>query len=202
MVNEVGPEVRPWEVSGQNSEKAQLVRLCLKREADLRRLNGWIEFPQSSCTYVFGKEQRPLPIEALFRLWRRCEEATGRCPACGRRIYATGFGGLLAIGGMCGVCVECDSMVVRPVGGLARVRDVVAPYLAGSPFAITGMIFGAAHPGRRLPLVEALRSLGETDLPSPGWCAGMEKPAVSLRDKSSGKAYRTYPSSPSLVRRP
>jgi hypothetical protein len=75
------------------------------------------------------------------------------------------FGGLLAVGGEVVVCPTCDREDRVVVGGLGRVRERARQVLAGTPYDITGACIGAAYPGPALPLWQALRSLGETDLP-------------------------------------
>ncbi len=160
--------------------EALLIRHVLLLHGLLEQTDPWVPFPQQACCYGFGPHSKPLPVPALAILWARWPAATGTCPGCEGPVYGYAFGGLLSLGGVAGVCLQCHSSCFRPVGGLMKVALEVGPVLAGTPYYLNGARFGGSHGAPREPLVRALRRLGATELPGEEWVASMPPEEVSL----------------------
>jgi hypothetical protein len=138
-----------------------VLRATVHYQERLRRLHPWVPFPQTATCYAFGEGKLPLPVGALFGLWERSPEFASPCPHCQTgTTLGYGFGGLFSIGGISQYCVDCGTASINRYGGFIRIKDLVEPILADTPFYVSGWRFGAAYPGERRPLVEALRGLG------------------------------------------
>jgi hypothetical protein len=172
----------PWRTRGRaDADLAKLITALLARREEVLSVDPWLPFPQNCCCFGFGEGQRPLPVGALVWLWDRWRAATGLCAECGGRIYATGFGGLLSIGGVVGHCSGCGRRYFRPVGGLSTVGAEAGRALERTEFTITLALFGGVVEGPRRPLWQALRALGVRDLPAEEWAGGFDPTCVSLR---------------------
>ena len=151
-----------WQIGpGTNVGLSQLLGACLRREAELLAVDRWMPFPQTSCSFAFGKQARPLPIGALFRLWSECPAITGTCVSCGGRVLAYSCGGLASVGSVSACCEACGRLHSRFVGGLPAALDVIGPSLAGTEFEVSKMSMGECFPGPGEPLFRALYDLGE-----------------------------------------
>jgi len=171
--------VQPWEPSDElGRERATLIRAVLAQRDSLEP-HLWTPFPQNATCYRFGERGVPLPIGALFALWDRWPPSRGECPRCGGRGYAYAFGGFLNIGGLSGVCLDCERRVQRPRAGIKGLMDEAGAVLADTPYFISGAVLGGTVEGPRRPLVELLRSLDVADLPKADWVNGRDRPAIS-----------------------
>ncbi len=158
---------------------AQMMRGALLNLPALLATDPWLPIPGNSCSFGFGPEGRPFPVGAAALLWAP-EHSRGVCGRCRGRVVVTGGGGLFSVGGLSGVCVDCQRPCSCPVGGLFAVKRVFDAAVEGTPFRITNARFGGCIAARRRPLWEALRALGVRPLPSEAWVAGQEPPAVSF----------------------
>jgi hypothetical protein len=71
--------------SAPQPELARLVRLLIEKRNEL---DPWLPFPQSSCSFAFGDQAKPMPIGALLTLWdndprwrRECPNVEASCAA-------------------------------------------------------------------------------------------------------------------------
>ena len=137
---------------------------CILTLTPQRALDPWLPFPQNGCTFGFGEPPRPLPVGALFTLWRTGVPFTRLCPACAHTVRVVSFGGLLTIGGGRMICSRCDGEFYQPWdGGLRGVASIVRNGLRGTEFAPTTMVFGRsiASDGRALLAELGLPPLNE-----------------------------------------
>jgi len=145
--------VQPWEPRDElGRERAMLIRAMLAQRDSLEP-HLWTPFPQNATCYRFGERGVPLPIGALFELWDRWHPSRGECPRCGGRGHAYAFGGFLNIGGLSGVCLDCERRLQRPRGGIKRLMDEAGAVLAATPFFISGAVLGGTVEGPRRLLV-------------------------------------------------
>jgi hypothetical protein len=160
-----------WKVSEvRNPEIAQLLRGCLRFEQRLASDNPWLPFPASVSAFSFGTDGQPLPIGALFLLWRNCPGVTTTCTACGGRVLGCeSFVGFLSSGIISGVCVDCTRGHSQWIAGLGAIHKLIGPHLKGTEFRVRGGSLGGGFKGRRAPLWHALYKLGERDLPAREW---------------------------------
>ena len=127
-----------WQDTGRwNPPCAEAVRQLIANRETLLELDAWTPVPQGSCTFGFGDDSLALPIGALVRLWDAWPAATGSCPRCGGTVRAWSIGGTAKRGGILGVCVVCERELVRPVGGVNAIADLLRPVLAGTPFHLS-----------------------------------------------------------------
>lgn len=127
-----------WQDTGRwNSPSAEAVRQLIANREALLELDAWTPVPQASCTFGFGEDSLPLPIGALVRLWDAWPAATGSCPRCGGAVRAFSLGGTAKRGGILGACVVCERELVRPVGGVEAIADLVRPVLTGTEFHLS-----------------------------------------------------------------
>ena len=127
-----------WQDTGRwNPPGAEAVRQLIANREILLDLDPWAPVPQGSCTFGFGEDSLALPIGALVRLWDAWPAATGSCPRCGGAVRAYSIGGTAKRGGILGTCVVCERELVRPVGGVETIADLVRPVLAGTPFHLS-----------------------------------------------------------------
>ena len=128
-----------WQDTGRwNSVAAGVVRQLIAGRETLVALDPWTPVPQGSCTFVFGYDERPLPIGALVALWDRWPAASGTCPRCGGAVRAYSLGGTAKRGGVLGACAVCERELIRPVGGIDAIADLVRPVLEGTPYHLAG----------------------------------------------------------------
>ena len=176
-----GTPLNPLEVRDETDpELALVIRATRQYREQLLARDAWLPFPQNSCCYAFGPGKRPLPVGALFILWDHWPACTGECPRCGGEVYGYGFGGLLSIGGVVALCVDCNRRVSRPIGGLTRVGKDVSAWLEGTPYDVSAFRFGGCFAGDRRALVDALRRLGARDLPDGAWLIGSSPAGASF----------------------
>lgn len=168
-----------------------LLRGAVQNMEPLRRLHPWVPFPQNMTCYSFGPEKLPLPIGAMFELWERSAEFRAPCPRCKTgTVYGYAFGGLFSLGGVLQYCIDCGEPAMNNYGGFCRVKDLATELLAGTPYFVSRSAFGAAFPGERRPLVDALRSLGWKVEISEVWLAQSEVSGVSLHVRGeTGKTF-------------
>ena len=134
------PLLFAWQDTGRwNPSCAEAVRQLIANRDTLLELDPWTPMPQSSCSFGFGEDEHPLPIGALLRLWDAWPAATGSCPRCGGAVRAYSLGGTARRGGILGTCVVCEREVVRPVGGVEAIADLVRPVLAGTEFHLSSV---------------------------------------------------------------
>lgn len=154
---------------GKDAFTAEVLRRLVAAQDQLE-LDPWLAFPQRSCCYSFGPEKRPLPIGALRRLWSTGYPFVQACPDCGEDLLTVAFGGLLSIGGLVMVCPGCEGDFTHRLGGLVSTGRFVADRLAGSGFAITGMVYGGVVSSQGLDLLRIL-GLEPEDPPRPDGCS-------------------------------
>lgn len=170
-----------WESLGRvDRDRAAVIRAVLKISKSGEPLDPWLPFPQNSCGFTFGKEDRPLPVGALLYLWKEWHALTGRCPECNGRVFGYGFVGLMSSGALTGCCIECATTACRRVV-LGIFRGELTPILKSTPFNLKTYRFGGTFEGSRAPLVEALRKFGVTDLPDKDWIRGGDASAFEVR---------------------
>jgi hypothetical protein len=151
----------PWGIEEHRETfRAAVIRGVLQHREQLLRLDPWLPFPQTACCFTFGRDDRPIPVGALFVLWDRWAEFTGPCPECGSAGYGFAFGGMLTVGGVVGCCTGCERHLFRQIGGLATVGRVVDAYLKGTPFFLKSGFFGGTQGSDGQELLDALASLG------------------------------------------
>lgn len=147
----------PWEASGIGVKKAQKkfrtpwelwranLLVSLRTVApSLTLATLALPMPQSGCCFKFGPKKTPIPVGALFQLWTKDPYSTGICPLCQGTVVATAFGGLLNTGGYKGQCLQCAAPMFRRIGGLGSVQHHVRPFLEGTPWYLSGAVFGGA----------------------------------------------------------
>jgi hypothetical protein len=172
-------QYEPRENECQNTAKT--LRALLKWRKEILAMAPWLPVPQASCCYTFGSGMKPLPVAALFILWDHWPAARGQCRICGGPVWAIGFGGLLSIGGVVGYCSECGREHFYEVtGGLTRIGREAGSFLEGTEYFISRAVFGGSVNGRRKPLWETLKGLGETNLPDEAWANGSQVSVVSM----------------------
>jgi len=181
-----------WKAKGSSHSEALLIRNVLKFRETLLKTDKLTPFPQNCCCYKFAEKKipniaYPLPLGVLIYLWDNWNIFTGKCSKCDGDIYGYGFGGLLSIGGIIGCCINCMVKYCRSVGGLLATGDTVQGILKSSPYMIKTGFFGGAFKGERIPLVNALKRLGENNLPSHNWIYGKEPEHVTFSIKTSRK---------------
>lgn len=140
--------------------RSPVIRAVLQHREELLRLDPWLPFPQTACSFTFGRHDRPLPVGALFILWDSWPEFTGPCPNCGGTGYGFALGGMLSVGGVVGCCTGCERHLFRQVGGLATVGRIADSYLRNTPFFLRSAFFGGTCGSDGQELLEALASLG------------------------------------------
>jgi hypothetical protein len=140
----------PLRPQGRDEAAARTLRLLRAAWAAGHEPEPWLGFPQHGSNVGFGVRRAPLPIGALRRLWSGAFPFVQPCPACGGTAYLVGAGGHPSVGGLDLVCATCSGRFHQPVGGLARVAQVLNEgALAGTAFEATGPQPGADD-GQRL----------------------------------------------------
>lgn len=119
---------------------AEVLRRLAQRSPE--SLDPWLPFPQSGCSYGFGRPPRPLPIGALRLLWAHGHPFRQPCPDCGSDLHMISMGGLLAVGGGRLICIGCDAEFFQSIGNLPIVGGIVAQALQGTEFKPTSMVYG------------------------------------------------------------
>ncbi|MCC6334296.1 MAG: hypothetical protein IT380_09950 [Myxococcales bacterium] len=151
----------PWNTDDHRETlRGQIIRALLEHRDRLLAVDPWLALPQDHCCFSFGARGRPVPIGALFILWDSCAEMVGHCPECGDDGYGFAFGGALTVGGILGACIGCQTHLWRPLGGLATVGRIIAPYLRGTPFFLKDGRFGGTVGSDGRELIAQLRLLG------------------------------------------
>jgi hypothetical protein len=115
-----------------------------------------LPIPQSGCCFAFGAKESALPAGAVLQLWAKDPNSTGACPVCGGLAVATGFGGLLSVGGYKCLCLSCARPLFRWIGGLGAVCLHVRPLFEGTPWFLNGARFGGVFASDGAALAEAL----------------------------------------------
>ncbi len=155
----------PWDPSPTYSvELAQLIRACIRQEKRLMEIDRWLPFPQTSCSFAFGFDAKPIPVGALFLLWRECPDFTTRCAFCGGTVRGYSCCALNAVGNISGCCDACGKPHTRFVAGLSAARDLFRPHLDRTEYQISRANADGCFPGPREPLFRALYDLGEWNL--------------------------------------
>jgi len=172
-----------WEKREENRETAMIIRSMIKHKKELLKMDEWLPFPTNSCCYSFGENQKPIPIGALYILWTKSKEMRGTCPLCNSSIYGYAFGGLLVIGGIMGVCINCDMRFFKSIGNLSTVAETIDKHLSNTQFKIKTMSFGGCIEGPRKPLLHALIKIGEKELPSKDTINEYEPPGCFFTDE-------------------
>lgn len=109
----------------------------------------------------------PTRLGAIMLVWSWWEDARSPCAACGAIALMVSWGGMLSIGHMTGVCLGCQHVVTRYIGGMAIGLAAVHRALDGSGYKMP-MQFGPGWSlgGRAVALVAVLQELGATGLPN------------------------------------
>jgi hypothetical protein len=97
------------------------------------------------------------------------------------------FGGFLSAGSIGGICLGCDLVVSRWIGGIGRIISGVRPALKNTPFYLRSG-WGVGLNGAPVALVAVLQELGASDLPaanSPSFQGGA--PSSEDEDETSVK---------------
>jgi hypothetical protein len=143
----------------QQKPRGKLVHLATVVREVLRegeRLSPWLTFPQTGCCFRFGASGSPLPIGALLILWKSYP-GVSTCPGCGKEtLYMIDFGGLLVIGGGQAVCTSCSESFVNFIGPLITMRNLLTEKLTGTPFPVSGAVFGGAVSDDGYALIQQL----------------------------------------------
>jgi hypothetical protein len=138
-------------------ETARVLERLIKWHESGKELDLWLPFPQKLCSFYFGPQKQPVPVGALFVLWKAGEPYVQACPICNQTAHMISFGGGLSIGGGQLVCRSCANSWHHHMGGLGRVMEVLkAGPLARSEFRCSGALFGAACPSDGRQLCELL----------------------------------------------
>lgn len=176
-----------WEPRQEyNLDLARMIRACLRHEQALLPRHKWITFPDSSCSFTFGKPGRLIPIGTLLLLWKVHPDVTTDCASCGGRVYGYEFGGLFSIGGAIARCSACGQKHVKSIGGAGAVGSFIGPSLKRTEYRINGMTIGGFPSGAREPLWSVLSQLGEQDLPNRSWATGEDPtpaPGLSIKGR-------------------
>lgn len=152
----------PWEV------------LDARRPSAARILRGLAQFHEPMWEHyryvTVPAKPAPVPVGALLTLWLNWEEARSSCPSCGALALMTGFGGLLSIGSMSGVCIGCAHVVFRYTPGLLYAVKSVQRAMRHTEFTWPMWSFPLVWSarGNATALVAALQELGARHLPSLG----------------------------------
>ncbi len=179
-----------WELSNfaeRDTEKATLISACLKYRRKLLQIDPFMAFPQNLCPLSFGRQKWPLPIGVLFQLWTNFPALKGKCPLCGEEIYAFSFGGFYYSAGAVGVCLGCTrrffrSFYPRPFRSIISKVEVILSGTAYSPDPMYDMLRPIR--GDRMPLILALKGIGESVVPSWDWMTGYEACPIRLIKRS------------------
>jgi hypothetical protein len=172
----------PWEPRDRfDHERAAIIRAVLRMSRLRNQIDPWLPFPQNSCTFSFGKDDRPLPIGALRYLWKKWPAFSGKCPVCGGPGLGYAFGGLLSTGAVTGCCINCATMLCRRIGGLGTIAEELRPLLRSTPFYLISGRFGGTFAGPRAPLVRVLRELGVANLPGEEWTKGRDAAGFEVK---------------------
>jgi hypothetical protein len=169
-----------WEPSNFvdcDAEKTTLISACIKHRKELLQIDPFMAFPQNLCPLSFGRQKSPLPIGVLFQLWANFPALKGKCPLCGGEIYAFSFGGFYYSAGAVGVCLGCTrrffrSFYPRPFRSIVSKVEVILSGTAYSPDPMYDMLRPIR--GDRMPLVLALKAIGESVVPNWTWMNGYE----------------------------
>jgi len=189
---------RNWELSNfveRDAEKATLISACLKYRKELLQIDPFMAFPQNLCPLSFGRQKSPLPIGVLFQLWANFSALKGKCPFCDGDIYAFSFGGFYYSAGAAGVCLICSrrffrSFFPRPFSSIISKVEVILLGTAYSPDPMYDL--KNPHRGDRMPLVMALKSLGEDVIPNREWATGYESCPIRLVKRSEDGNVRWF----------
>lgn len=111
-----------------------------------------VPFPQENCSFSFRIRKYPdfdtsLPVGLLIHLWEHNPDFTGDCPyaGCDGKVYGHSFGGVIGVGGIAGVCIECQRPVINQTGGLPQTLLYIKPHLEGTPYMISTIQLGGSH---------------------------------------------------------
>lgn len=147
-------------------------------------LNPWIPFPSDATSFTFGKDNKALPIGALYHLWSNLEPFTGICQSCSAfSIYGYGFYWCLSSGGIVGCCIKCSAQHLNMIGGLFISRDLTN-LLKPTPYFLSRWGFlGSTYKASRIELIYILKKMGVTNLPDEKWINKIEKPVREIKFK-------------------
>jgi hypothetical protein len=135
-------------------ELAKLVRALIEKRD---QLDPWLEFPQSSCCFAFGDEDKPLPIGALFILWDKDPRWRSPCPKCRGDMRGLSCGGHLSASWFSTVCIDCDNAFGFSAGrGIGDAGELLTRTLTGTPFYVSKGRFGGAFRSDGQKLLEKL----------------------------------------------
>jgi hypothetical protein len=137
-------EPRNRKITAWDRWSTKVLSALHKTGPDLSQIELALPIPQNACSFSFGTAKLPLPAGATLLLWSRDPCASGTCPACGRRVVATAFGGLMSVGGYMGQCLGCAKPMFFSIGGLGTVHHHVGPFLEGTPWYLNGATFGGS----------------------------------------------------------
>jgi hypothetical protein len=125
-----------------NPKLAAVVRTVVERRAEL---DPDLEFPQSTCSFVFGPEKRSMTIGALYLLWDSGAPWRQTCWECGGDLRGLACGGLLTFSAMSMVCLDCERAFSETSGkSIAAAVSWLNP-LKDTRFHMSGGAFGGAH---------------------------------------------------------
>lgn len=163
----------------KNIEKeiSLLINKMILNKSELLSLNPLIPFPSDATSFTFGKENKTLPIGALYQLWSNFEPFTGVCQNCSAfAIYGYGFYWCLSSGGIVGCCIKCSAQHLNMFDGLL-IRKDLTNLLKHTPYYLSRWGFlGSTFQASKTELIEALKELGVNDLPDENWINKIDKP--------------------------
>lgn len=167
-----------WKQSNSTEKDISLLinNLILNKD-ELLSLNPWLPFPSDATSFTFGKDNKTLPIGALYHLWGNLEAFTGICQSCATfAIYGYGFYWYLSSGGIVGCCIKCSTQHINMIDGVIISKDLTN-LLKSTPYFLSRWGFlGSTFKASKSELIEALKELGVTNLPDEKWINKIEKP--------------------------
>lgn len=147
----------PWDVVAERRPtRAAILRALYEQRAELLT-----QYPH----LVLPAKPHPTPVVVLLDLWREWDLAHAPCGACGGIGLVTGFGGALSRGSLGGVCIGCQRVLRRAIGGMGVILRATASIRACHRYPFFGSFPGnwGLH-GPALGVVAVLQELGVSGL--------------------------------------
>ena len=102
---------------------------------------------------------------ALITVWHHWPYAHGTCQLCRGPMVAVFWGGILGVGGVTGICVECFTRGARFLPGICTALFPIQRLLAGTGLSFEWTPLAFRLGGTAPALRDVLVSLGEQQLP-------------------------------------